>query len=61
MTQRLFDNLPRVAIQHRDRLLGRVSITTDHPHLGLLRPERCEVDTAPSRGPASLWHHYGLR
>ena len=35
-------NLPGVVIQHRNALLRRVEIATYHPHLGLLRPERCE-------------------
>src|SRR3954467_6797527 len=64
MTQRLFDHLASIAIQHRDRLLRRVQITTYNPHLGLLRPERCEVDTAQSTRavarPTSLWHQYAL-
>src|SRR5262249_24420197 len=29
------------AIQHRNRLLRRVQIAANNPHLGLLRPERC--------------------
>jgi hypothetical protein len=40
--QRSLDNLPGVVIQHRNALLRRVEIATYHPHLGLLRPERCE-------------------
>ena len=46
MRQRLLDDLARVAIQHRNRLFRGVQITTDQSHLGLLQPERWEVDTA---------------
>ena len=37
-----------VATQHRNRLLRRVQIAPDNTHLGLLRPERWEVDAAQS-------------
>jgi hypothetical protein len=37
-----FDDFPGFAIQHRDRLLARMQIAAYNPHLGLLRPERCE-------------------
>ena len=40
--QRPLDYLARLAIQHRNRLLGYVQIAAYNPHLGLLRPERCE-------------------
>src|SRR5262245_55346316 len=42
MRQRLLDDFPRFTIQHRNRLLACVQIAAYNPHLGLLRPERCE-------------------
>jgi hypothetical protein len=41
--QRPLDNHARLAFQHRNRLLGGVQIAAYNPHLGLLRPERCEA------------------
>src|SRR5262245_50185726 len=43
--ERVLDNLSRLAIQHRDRLLGGVQVAAYNSHLGLLRPECCEVWT----------------
>jgi hypothetical protein len=40
--QRSPDDLPCLAIQHRDRLLRFVQIAANNLHLGLLRLERCE-------------------
>jgi hypothetical protein len=40
--QRLLDHRAGVAIQHRDRLLARVQIAPNQPHLGLLQSERGE-------------------
>ena len=40
--QRLLDDLAGLAVQHRNRLLGRMQIAPYNLHLGLLRPERCE-------------------
>jgi hypothetical protein len=44
------DDFPCVAIQHGNRLLGSVQITSYNPHLGLLRPERCGFGHAQSTG-----------
>ncbi len=35
------DRLPRVEIQHCNRLLSSVQVDPYNSHLGLLRPERC--------------------
>src|ERR1700722_16032483 len=54
----------RRGIQHSQRLLATVQITSYNPHLGLLRSERCRVNTEQSTRavarPASLRHHSGL-
>jgi hypothetical protein len=42
VSQCFLDEFSRLAVQHRDGLLARVQIATDNPHLGLLRPERCD-------------------
>src|SRR5271154_6953177 len=48
------------AVQHRQRLLASVQITSYNPHLGLLRSELCRVNTEQSTRavarPASLRH-----
>src|SRR5580700_10115838 len=47
-------------VQHRQRLLASVQITSYNSHLGLLRSELCRVNTAQSTRaaarPASLRH-----
>jgi Glyoxalase-like domain len=45
---RLLADLSRVLVQHRQCLLAGVEIAAYHPHLGLLRPEHCAVNTAQS-------------
>src|SRR5467141_69342 len=52
--------LSRCGVQHRQRLLASVQITSYNSHLGLLRSEHCRVNTeqftrAVAR-PASLSH-----
>src|ERR1700740_776627 len=52
--------LSRCGVQHRQRLLASVQITSYNSHLGLLRSEHCRVNTeqftrAVAR-PTSLWH-----
>jgi hypothetical protein len=42
--QDLLDDFPCLAIQHRNRLLGRVQIATDKLHLGLLDPSAVSMD-----------------
>ena len=50
-------------VQHRQRLLASVQITSYNSHLGLLRSEICRVNTAQSTRavarPASLRHQSG--
>src|SRR5277367_5120447 len=52
------------AVQHRQRLLASVQITSYNPHLGLLRSELCRVNTEQSTRavarPASLRHQSGM-
>src|SRR5277367_5571861 len=52
------------AVQHRQRLLASVQITSYNSHLGLLRSELCRVNTEQSTRavarPASLRHQSGL-
>src|SRR6202451_720640 len=52
--------LAGVGVQHRQRLLASVQITSYNLHLGLLRSELCRVNTAQSTRavarPASLRH-----
>src|SRR5260370_37878649 len=50
--QRLFDDLTGVAVQHRNRLLARMQIATNQPHLGLLQSERGKW-TRPSLPPST--------
>src|SRR5215471_11752780 len=38
--------LSRCGVQHRQRLLATVQITSYNPHLGLLRSEHCRANTA---------------
>src|SRR5271170_3547670 len=51
-------------VQHRQRLLASVQITSYNSHLGLLRSELCRVNTEQSTRavarPASLRHQSGL-
>src|SRR5215510_12664309 len=50
-------------VQHRQRLLASVQITSYNSHLGLLRSELCRANTAQSTRavarPASLRHQSG--
>src|ERR1700758_4406831 len=52
--------LSRCGVQHRQRLLASVQITSYNSHLGLLRSEHCRVNTEQSTRavarPAPLWH-----
>src|SRR5258708_965245 len=52
--------LSRCGVQHRQRLLASVRVTSYNSHLGLLRSEHCRVNTEQFTravaGPASLWH-----
>src|SRR4029077_9069276 len=54
----------RGGVQHRQRLLASVQITSYNSHLGLLRSELCRVNTEQStravERPASLRHQSGL-
>src|SRR5271170_1024164 len=54
-------DLSRCRVQHRQRLLATVQITSYNSHLGLLRSEHCRVNTEQSTRavarPASLRHH----
>src|SRR5271170_8319028 len=63
--QRRLHYLACGAVQHRQRLLASVQITSYNPHLGLLRSELCWVNTEQSTRavarPASLRHHSGVR
>src|SRR5271169_4398524 len=56
--------LSRCGVQHRQRLLATVQITSYNPHLGLLRSELCRANTEQSTRavarPASLRHQSGL-
>lgn len=45
----LLDQLSCIRIQHRDRPLSSVQITTYNSNLGLLRSELCTLDTAQGR------------
>ena len=58
--QGLLDHLPSFVIQHRHALLARMQIATYNPHLGLLRPERCEGWTPHSLGPLRGRRRYGI-
>src|SRR6202171_3640125 len=53
----------RCGVQHRQRLLASVQITSYNSHLGLLRSELCRVNSAQSTRaiarPASLRHQSG--
>jgi len=61
--QSRFHDLACGGVQHRQRLLASVQITSYNPHLGLLRSEHCRVNTAQfTRAvgrPASLRHQSG--
>src|SRR5690349_1322214 len=63
LQSRLHD-FPRRGVQHRQRLLASVQITSYNPHLGLLRSELCRVNTEQSTRavarPASLRHQSGM-
>src|SRR5271154_4622897 len=56
--------LSRCGVQHRQRLLASVQITSYNSHLGLLRSEHCRANTEQSTRavarPASLRHHSGV-
>src|SRR5256885_10328622 len=53
-------HFPSLDVQHRNRLLSRVQIAAYNPHLGLLRPEFCALDstqfTRTVVRPTSLCH-----
>src|SRR5580700_682123 len=57
-------HLSRCRVQHRQRLLATVQITSYNLHLGLLRSEPCRVNTEQSTRavarPASLRHQSGV-
>src|SRR5258708_39963176 len=45
MRQRFLGHFPGLRVHHRNRLLSRVQIAAYNPHLGLLRPELCALDS----------------
>src|SRR5271167_3110968 len=57
--------LSRCGVQHRQRLLATMQITSYNPHLGLLRSELCRANTEQSTRavarPVSLRHQSVLR